>query len=56
MTAGRHATCPGFTCRFPWETVSVAVWDNRCTLHSAVNDPWKLQHVHRVQRYGDWPV
>jgi len=53
----RHATRPEFTCRFRWEAGSVAVWDNRCTMHIAVNDVWKFPRVmHRVQMCGDRPV
>jgi taurine dioxygenase len=53
----QHATRPEFTCRFRWETGSVAVWDNRCTLHIAVNDVWKFPRLmHRVQMCGDRPV
>ena len=33
-----RAVRPEFTCRFSWAPGSVAVWDNRCTLHLAVND------------------
>lgn len=33
-----HATRPEFTCRFRWRPHSVALWDNRCTMHLAVND------------------
>ena len=53
----QHATRPEFTCRFRWETGSVSVWDNRCTMHIAVNDVWKFQRLmHRVQMCGDRPV
>jgi alpha-ketoglutarate-dependent taurine dioxygenase len=53
----QHATRPEFTCRFRWETGSVAVWDNRCTMHIAVNDVWKFQRLmHRVQMCGERPV
>ena len=53
----QHAARPEFTCRFRWETGSVAVWDNRCTLHIAANDVWKFQRLmHRVQMCGDRPV
>jgi taurine dioxygenase len=53
----QHAARPEFTCRFRWETGSVAVWDNRCTLHIAVNDVWKFPRImHRVQMCGDRPV
>jgi taurine dioxygenase len=33
-----HATRPEFTCRFRWSPGAVALWDNRCTLHLAIND------------------
>jgi len=53
----QHAARPEFTCRFRWERGSVAVWDNRCTLHIAVNDVWKFPRLmHRVQMCGERPV
>lgn len=33
-----HCTRPEFSCRFSWRAGSVAIWDNRNTLHYAVND------------------
>ncbi|MBV8447598.1 MAG: TauD/TfdA family dioxygenase [Hyphomicrobiales bacterium] len=33
-----HCIRPEFTCRFRWAPGSLAIWDNRCTLHYAVND------------------
>ncbi len=33
-----HATRPDFCCRFRWSAGDLAVWDNRTTLHFAVND------------------
>ena len=52
-----HATRPEFTCRFRWENGSVAVWDNRCALHIAVNDVRDhVRIMHRVQMVGDRPA
>jgi len=34
----RHCTRPEFSCRFKWRPRSIALWDNRSTLHYAVND------------------
>jgi taurine dioxygenase len=34
----RHCTRPEFSCRFSWQAGTVAVWDNRNTMHYAVND------------------
>ena len=34
----RHCTRPEFSCRFKWQPHSIALWDNRSTMHYAVND------------------
>jgi taurine dioxygenase len=34
----QHCTRPEFSCRFKWSPGSVALWDNRSTMHYAVND------------------
>ncbi|MEM7562812.1 MAG: TauD/TfdA family dioxygenase [Pseudomonadota bacterium] len=33
-----HCSKPEYGCRFHWQTGSIALWDNRNTLHYAVND------------------
>jgi alpha-ketoglutarate-dependent taurine dioxygenase len=51
-----HSTKPEFTCRFRWETGSLAFWDNRCTQHFAINDyPAETRIMHRVTVRGDTP-
>jgi taurine dioxygenase len=34
----QHCTRPEFCCRFRWSPGSIALWDNRNTMHYAVND------------------
>jgi taurine dioxygenase len=33
-----HSTQPEFSCRVDWEPGQLTIWDNRCTMHYAVND------------------
>ncbi len=33
-----HCTRPEFTCRFRWTPNTITMWDNRSTMHYAVND------------------
>jgi taurine dioxygenase len=33
-----HCTRPEFSCRFRWTPRTVAIWDNRSTMHYAIND------------------
>ena len=51
-----HGHRPEFTCRFRWETGSLAFWDNRCAMHNAINDYHGHRRVmHRITLGGDKP-
>ena len=53
----KHQIRSEFTCRFKWEKGSVAIWDNRCTLHNPINDyHGKRRLMHRITFSGDTPV
>ena len=52
-----HSTRPEFTCRFRWSNRTLAIWDNRCTLHYAVNDYDGYRRLlHRTTFAGERPV
>jgi taurine dioxygenase len=52
----RHQIRPEFTCRFHWQPGSLAIWDNRCAQHYAMNDYHGRKRVmHRVTLAGDRP-
>ncbi len=51
-----HCIQTQFVCRFRWEPGSVAVWDNRCTMHQAIGDYQGFRRrMHRVTMEGDTP-
>jgi taurine dioxygenase len=51
-----HITKAAFQCRFRWQKHSVAMWDNRCTIHQAIWDYFpQVRTGHRVTIMGDKP-
>jgi len=51
-----HAVRPEFTCRFHWDDGALAMWDNRCTQHNAVDDyAGQRRRMHRITVAGDKP-
>ena len=52
----KHQVKSEFTCRFKWEKGSVAIWDNRCTMHYPINDYFGHRRLmHRITFEGDKP-
>ncbi len=52
-----HIVRPEFTCRFRWRAGSLALWDNRCAQHYAINDyPGQRRRMHRLTIEGERPV
>ena len=52
----RHCVQPELTCRFRWRPGSVAFWDNRATMHYALDDyGQERRFAHRVTLRGDQP-
>ena len=49
-----HAIIPEFTCRFTWREGSIAIWDNRCTQHYAIDDyAGHRRRMHRITIMGE---
>jgi taurine dioxygenase len=52
-----HATRAEFACRLRWTRGTLAIWDNRCLLHLAINDyDGSRRLLHRTTVEGDRPV
>ena len=52
-----HATRAEFTCRLRWAPGTLAVWDNRCLLHLAINDyDGSRRLLQRTTVAGERPV
>jgi taurine dioxygenase len=52
-----HQIRPEFTCRFRWQPGSLALWDNRCAMHNAINDYHGYRRVlHRITLAGERPA
>jgi taurine dioxygenase len=52
-----HATKAEFTCRLRWMVGTLAIWDNRCLLHLAINDyDGSRRLLHRTTTVGEPPV
>jgi taurine dioxygenase len=49
----KHLEWKELQCRFYWEKDSIAMWDNRCTVHYAVRDYTEPREMHRVTVLGD---
>ena len=46
-----------FACRFRWAPGSIAVWDNRYSLHAAINDyDGHRRSMYRASIAGNVPV
>ena len=51
-----RATIPDYQVRWRWRKDSVAIWDNRCTQHYAVQDFWPaIRKLERAGIVGDRP-
>jgi len=49
-----HIKRPEFTCRFRWRPGSIALWDNRCCQHYAINDyAGQRRRMHRITIMGE---
>jgi taurine dioxygenase len=53
----RHSINENFTCRLRWTPGTLAIWDNRCTMHNALNDYSGVRReMYRTSVKGAAPV
>ncbi len=53
----RHSINENFTCRLRWAVQTLAIWDNRCTMHNALNDYAGVRReMYRTSVKGAAPV
>jgi len=53
----RHSINENFTCRLRWSVHTLAIWDNRCTMHNALNDYSGVRReMYRTSVKGAAPV
>jgi taurine dioxygenase len=53
----RHSINENFTCRLRWAAGTLAIWDNRCTMHNALNDYSGVRReMYRMSVKGAAPV
>jgi len=52
-----HAVRPEFVCRFTWSPGAMAIWDNRCLKHFAINDySGYRRELRRTTIRGEKPI
>lgn len=53
----RHSVNENLTCRLRWAPHTLAIWDNRCTVHNALNDyPGQRREMYRTSVKGSAPA
>jgi taurine dioxygenase len=53
----RHSVNENLTCRLRWSVHTLAIWDNRCTMHNALNDYSGVRReMYRTSVKGSAPV
>jgi taurine dioxygenase len=53
----RHSINENFTCRLRWSAKTLAIWDNRCVMHNALNDYAGVRReMYRTSVKGSAPV